>query len=337
MRLLSKILCLIVLSTTFTSCDWISGLFSGDIHNHDTEQAEAFIQSEPSDTTQSEQDANKTDSVNQAAQAAASKMIEEKSKQLEDILHSQNDSITSLNAKMANLDEKLENNSDGKIDKKSAYTFMIIEFLLLACIIAYLYNKLNNRLSRHRNEIEGLKNNQRTNVQPVSSNNSQTKDIRELRTSLNLMTTKVKALEKKIKELAQNKTQTAAEQIVSHPEISQEQKQQESTPQSSKVFYMPRTARDRTFDVANKKLIKDETTYFRFEIKKDGKAEFYFDAYSTQAIRKSFDDRDNSIATVCEIVNAPQNPSDCKTITPGEAELRNNIWYVTTKARIAYV
>ena len=75
---------------------------------------------------------------------------------------------------------------------------------------------------------------------------------------------------------------------------------------------------------------------FKFIIKKGGKAEFTFDPFESNIIG-AYDDRENSLVTVCEIDSKSPTPTKYKNVESGEAELRGNIWYVTRKLKLEYV
>ena len=87
---------------------------------------------------------------------------------------------------------------------------------------------------------------------------------------------------------------------------------------------------------AKKKYVKDETTYFKFVVKKGNKAEFTFDPQENNIVG-AYDDRENSLVTVCDVESKSPTPSRYNNITPGEAELRNGIWHVTRKLKLEYV
>lgn len=107
-------------------------------------------------------------------------------------------------------------------------------------------------------------------------------------------------------------------------------------PKNSDTFYMPRTRTDLQFDDSKKKYVKDETTYFKFVVKKGNKAEFMFDPQENNIVG-AYDDRENSLVTVCDVESKSPTPTRYNNITPGEAELRNGIWHVTRKLKLKYV
>ena len=116
-----------------------------------------------------------------------------------------------------------------------------------------------------------------------------------------------------------------------------------TTPPSNKdkVFYMPRTINEGEFDDSKKTSTKNEDTYFMFKLLNGAgtMASFIFDACGEEAVRRSFDDRDRSMATVCNITIASvnNNPHMAETTTPGVAELKNGKWIVKQKMELKYV
>jgi hypothetical protein len=107
-------------------------------------------------------------------------------------------------------------------------------------------------------------------------------------------------------------------------------------PKKTDTFYLPRTVYEKQFDDSKKKYAKDDTTYFKFTLKKGNKAEFVFDPLDINIIG-AYNDREDSLVTVCEIESKTQTPSRYRNITPGEAELRDGIWHVTRKLKLEYV
>ena len=91
------------------------------------------------------------------------------------------------------------------------------------------------------------------------------------------------------------------------------------------------------FEDSKKKLSKSENTYFKFVIMQEGQASFTFDPYDETCIKKAFDDRDNSLATVCDIELQNAQPRSYVNGEKGIAVLRNGIWEVTRKLKLQYV
>ena len=116
----------------------------------------------------------------------------------------------------------------------------------------------------------------------------------------------------------------------------QSESPQKEDSKKSDTFYMPRTRMEEQFDDSKKKYVKDETTYFKFVVKKGNKAEFTFDPQENNIVG-AYDDRENSLVTVCDVESKSPTPSRYNNITPGEAELRNGIWHVTRKLKLEYV
>ena len=105
----------------------------------------------------------------------------------------------------------------------------------------------------------------------------------------------------------------------------------------SNTFYMPRTMVPLQFEDSKKKYSRSENTYFKFVIMKDNQALFFFDPFDETCIKRAFDDRDNSLATVCDIELVSSQPRGFKNDGNGHAELRNGVWVVTKKLKLQYV
>lgn len=327
-----KILQFVVISAlalAFAGCNLFDGRWH-DSNEDNVEQADVIGDTTKTDTT------TKIDTSMQAK--AIQDAVLQKSKEVDDKLFSQDKEISELSETI----KKIESSSEDKIDKKSAYTFMIIEFIIFVFGLAILYwliskNKSDNnsRLDRHRKDINQLTNQSQTALPQHASSTS--KEINDLKRDINQLKAKISTLEQKLRETgASNRVQVVQPSPV-YPSYTQNTESKLTT--ENKVFYMPRTGKERSFSDEKKLPMPTDATYFKFVLKSAEKAEFYFDVNGdSNRVRKSFDDRISSIQTVCDIMNSVENPTDCKTVKPGEAELKSDgTWYVTRKAQIIYV
>lgn len=317
------ILCLTINITFFTSCDKIVPDDATEVNNSDNTSTDNSI--DPISKAKEDSLAQvRKDSVAQVEAIKHSKEIEEK-------LSSQSDSINNINSKI----DELENKSEDMIDKSSAYTFMVVEFVLTLLIIGCFYVKLNSRIkkmnskSHYYEEFED-------DITELKVSQMIQKAINDLVAQINWKNKNqdeiVKQIDQRINKLEGQNDACSQPTQQPQPEVP------ENGVVSKRVdtFYMPRTRTELVFDDNKKKLVKDETTYFKFTIKKEGKAEFTFDPLESNIIG-AYDDRENSLATVCEIESKSTTPTKYKIIAPGEAELRGNIWRVTRKLKLEYV
>ena len=298
--------------TSFTSCDKISGIFDGATPTENTTEAEYA-------NTESKEGA--TESLSKA-------------KEKVDKLSSLSDSINGLNSKFADLEKKSEN----LMDKSSAYTFVMVEFILFLLILWYLYVKLSNRIKKLKTRLH--------NIEKSDGGISEIQVNRMIQTSINDLAKQINNKNKSqdnrmddiVKRLIKFEGPNDAYSQYAQTSFLQPQPEspQKEDSKKSDTFYMPRTRMEEQFDDSKKKYVKDETTYFKFVVKKGNKAEFTFDPQENNIVG-AYDDRENSLVTVCDVESKSPTPSRYNNITPGEAELRNGIWHVTRKLKLEYV
>lgn len=300
--------------TSFTSCDKISGIFDGATESLSKAKKDSLAQVRKDSLARVE-----------AAQQA---------KEIVDKLSSQSDSINGLNSKFADLEKKSEN----LMDKSSAYTFMVVEFILFLLILWYLYVKLSNRIKKLKSRLH--------NIEKSDGGISEIQVNRKIQTSINDLAKQInnknKSQDDRMDDIVKRliKLEGPNDAYSQYAQTSFQQPQPEAPKKEdskkSDTFYMPRTRIDLQFDDSKKKYVKDETTYFKFVVKKGNKAEFTFDPQENNIVG-AYDDRENSLVTVCDVESKSPTPSRYNNITPGEAELRNGTWHVTRKLKLEYV
>lgn len=349
---MKKILYLIC-SAVLAFCLYSCGDFGHKVENADeTEYAE---ETKYDDDSESEQGIdNKDNTSKEDANKDANNDTTEKTQEttiVEPVNVSQSSSnIQKLDSIQTSLTE-LSSAVNDKMNSKSGYSFLIFGLIFLlgviGCLLKMIYD-LNKKTDQIKNEL-------RNKTQyPKSSSNQQwdsiqrSNDIHDIKVKLNGLIPRIEALEKKvtkgINESPRNQSGTVNVPNESNNKGNQadspsntEQSSSQTSQTESKVFYMPRTSKERIFDVDKKKLSPTDGTYFKFTIKSPGKAEFIFDPENdSMKVKKSFDDRIASMQTVCEILPGTTDPKECKTVTPGEAELQGNVWRVTKKVKIVY-
>ena len=307
--------------TSFTSCDKISGISDRST----TESIEGATESLSK---------AKEDSLAQVRKDSLARVEAAQQKEIVDKLSSQSDSINGLNSKFADLEEKSEN----LMDKSSAYTFMVVEFILFLLILWYLYVKLSNRIKKLKSRLH--------NIEKSDGGISEIQVNRKIQTSINDLAKQInnknKSQDDRMDDIVKRliKLEGPNDAYSQYAQTSFQQPQSEAPKKEdskkSDTFYMPRTRMDLQFDDSKKKYVKDETTYFKFVVKKGNKAEFTFDPQENNIVG-AYDDRENSLVTVCDVESKSPTPSRYNNITPGEAELRNGTWQVTRKLKLEYV
>lgn len=314
--------------TSFTSCDEISGIFDRATPTAHTTEAEYANTESKEGATESLSKA-KEDSLAQVRKDSLARVeAAQQDKEIVDKLSSQSDSINGLNSKFADLEKKSEN----LMDKSSAYTFMVVEFILFLLILWYLYVKLSNRIKKLKSRLHI--------IEKPDGGISEIQVDRKIQTSINnwakQLNNKNKSQDDRMDDIVKRliKLEGPNDAYSQYAQTSEDSKKEDS--KKSDTFYMPRTRMERQFDDSKKKLVKDETTYFKFVVKKGNKAEFTFDPQENNIVG-AYDDRENSLVTVCDVESKSPTPSRYNNITPGEAELSNGTWNVTRKLKLEYV
>lgn len=314
--------------TSFTSCDKISGIFDRSTPAEDTTEAE-YVNTESEGSAKDSLPKAKEDSLGRVRKDSLARVeAAQQAKEIEDKLSTQSDSINGLNSKITGLEEKLEN----MMDKCSAYTFMVVEFILFLLILWYLYDKLSDRIKKLKSRLH--------NIEKSDDRLSEIQVNRMIQTAMkdlaNQINNKNKSQDDRMDGIVTRliKLEGPNDAYSQYAQTTFQQPQPE-TPKKD-TFYLPRTVYEKMFYDRNKKYAKDETTYFKFTLKEGNKAEFVFDPLDSNIIG-AYNGREDSLFTVCEIESKTQTPSRYRNITPGEAELRDGIWHVTRKLKLEYV
>ena len=313
---------------SFTSCDKISGIFDRSTPTEETTESNYSNTDSEEGATDSLSKAKK-DSLAQVRKDSLARVeAAQQAKKIEEKLSSLSDSINDLNSKIADLEGK----SEELMDKSSAYTFMVMEFILFLLIIWYLYRKLSSRIMKLKSILH--------NVEKSEGGISEIQVNRIIRTSINDLAKQIniknKSQDDRMDDIVKRliKLEGPNDAYSQYAQTSEDSKKEDS--KKSDTFYMPRTRTDRKFDDSKRKYVKNETTYFKFVVKKGNKAEFTFDPQENNIVG-AYDDRENSLVTVCDVESKSPTHSRYNNITPGEAELRNGFWHVTRKLKLEYV
>ena len=221
------------------------------------------------------------------------------------------------------------------IDKTSAYTFMIVEFVILSLIIFLLYRQIL-RLGRE------ISMSQRSSLSDDMVSAFVRKELNSFASQIN---NKNADQDKRISNLQTRMTRFESRQGSLVPPYQPiqpiitltEKKKDEPANSRGNIFFMPRTMTPMQFDDSKKKYTKDDTVCFKFLVKGRDKATFEFEPFDESSIRRAFDNRKDTLESVCEI--EIKNPDGVSFINlePGEANLIGNIWQVTKKLKLRYV
>ena len=317
--------------TSFTSCDKNSGISDGATPTVNTTEAECANTESEEGATESRSKDNEDSLAQVSRDSLACVEAPQQAKEIEDNLSSQSDSINGLNSKFADLEKKSEN----LMDKSSAYTFMVVEFILFLLILWYLYVKLSNRIKKLKSRLHNIENSDGGISEIQTSINNLEKQIKNINNKNKSQDDRMDNIEKRLKKLEGPNDAYSQYAQTSFQQPQPEAPKKEDSKKSD-TFYMPRTRMEGKFDDSKKKYVKDETTYFKFVVKNRNKAEFTFDPQENNIVG-AYDDRENSLVTVCNVESKSQTPSRYNNKKPGEAELNNGIWKVTSKLELEYV
>lgn len=222
-------------------------------------------------------------------------------------------------------------------DKSSVYTFMVIELVVFCLAIYYLYKKIE--------KIENKAPRVRHSHTSSGDDDTETQDLSAMKRSLEKLvkqinhknaeqTQRMEDMEKRLTKL--ESPYASYSQYETNPYQPRRENKEDELLKTG-VFYMPRTLTKMQFEDSKKKYAKDDTSYFKFTVKEGRIAEFVFDPYDESYIGRAYDDRDNSLLTVCELDATSTTPKSFRNIEPGEAELRGHVWVVTKKLKLQYV
>lgn len=319
---------------SLSSCDDIQRFFKRNVS--ETEQAESpsSIDDSLSHENMDSLTKAKADSIERVQMDSIAKVeAAAKAQEIEEKISNQSDSIDGLNSRV----EELEDNANNMLDKVSAYTFMVVEFVVLALVIFLLYSrirKLERRVRKIKNTIEVLSDSDHEfSKRDMLMINKGVKDLAEKVTKYkdqqNLRMDEIVKRIIQLENASVNNSSRETQTTINAPSNAERH--------ASNVFYMPRTIQNMQFDDSKKQFHKDENVFFKFTIREKRKAEFEFDPYDESNIVRAYDDRDNSLLTVCELESRCATPTTFRNIEPGKAELREGIWVVTKKLKLQYV
>lgn len=343
MKKIFYFICFVALSCNVISCDF---------EHHNVPNASEYSE-EANDSNQISKDSVNKTSENNAEDQAKAVAEEQKFMDLQTdliALKKYNDSIQNELSIIQSELTNIQTESQGKMGNNSAYAYMIIEFIILLSIILFLLKKINNLEKWFQQRLQDIAtkgaNSSGSSSAQAWQTTSRERDIRELKKDLNTLKAHVDAIDRKISTKSSKEKspvlgnkldkdmERSSESLIPQEPTTQTESAQAST---SKVFYMPRTSEEKRFEDSQKKFAPDDSTYFKFTLKSDGKAEFEFDCNDSLRVRKSYDGRNDSITTVCEIMpGSVSDPKECHTVKHGEAELQGNVWIVRKKAQIIY-
>lgn len=331
---------------SLSSCDFIDHVLGDETYDYSSQDYTGYrdyAQSYDNGQTDADNDESKAtqvqssqkDTIFKTADVSVQSVIVENK-------HNEQDSIIGeLNNKIGYLESK----NARMIESSTVYALMLFNLLLLIISFLFLYHNITVR--KKRNSNSSYNNDEGAITQSVVRlliENKMIEHNRDINKKNKILEEKIHNLEIKIEKLEMEGDPYASYCASSKHEESQRSSSVSFTADDSydsssnpKTFYMPRTMTPLQFEDSKKKISRSENTYFKFVLTKKDQAMFMFDPFDDNCIKRAFDDRDNSLATVCEIELLSSQPRSFKNCENGYAELRNGVWEVTKKLKLQYV
>jgi len=219
------------------------------------------------------------------------------------------------------------NNEKSILPKWLSVSLILFSFLLSIILIFLLFkimSSLNNRMDRHREELERLKLN--NNYSSVNSNNSQFE--RTLNRKISDLNDAISKLQNDIGNLSP--TQNPKAVSISKPIQRQEEKKQE-------ILFAPAPDKDGSFNVSVVVSSENQSSsFYKFTLLDSERAKFEF-INSERAIRDAVSSYEMILKPVCTFKNAlNQNARRITTTKEGIVIKQNDKWILDTKAEITY-
>lgn len=339
MKILNSIALFVFLSIStslFTGCDDIVPSWGGA-------REASYDSGSPSDNSDGGDNQNDTtlqnnkDSLNTITLAEQNKELSSKISEQDSILGGAKSDISTLKSSVDDLKQQ----NSRMISSSTVYALMLVEFILFSLFFYFFYNKLNNRTNKLKHTLKSSGQNG-LGLQQDQVNFQIKQAIEDLARQINAKNrdqdNKIASIDSRLIKFENGLGNSSSNYSQGYGNVTaQENVRKPAQDDNPKIFFMPRTMKYGEFDDSKKKSHRDETTYFKFTLKKKNVAEFEFDPFDETCIKKAYDDKENSLTTVCEIdvVNTP--PSTYRNKEKGVAELTNGIWKVTNKLKLQYV
>lgn len=205
---------------------------------------------------------------------------------------------------------------------------LIFSSLLLSLFTLFIlvrktnsFNNMEERIARHRLEIDKLKPNQPQNTRNTSNDTNTTKEIEKIqRDILNLQNTMDKY------------TSTQKHQISSSHQVDIRQNKQKR-----EILYAPAPDKDGSFKVSVVVASENQnSSFYKFTLVSNNKAEFEL-ITSERALMDALGSYQLILQPVCKFLNTVnQNAKRIRTVKEGIVVKENDKWILDTKAEIRY-
>ncbi len=324
MKKLLYTVCIIGL-LTFQSCDRINGLLGLEKGTR-TEQPTNDKDSETESANSMSPDSTKVVNVESIRQKNDVEI-----KRLNDSLDVLCNEVLTLRSEIDNVKQKQNELDESKVELKNLFVVLALFFVVIIFLVIVLVNKITKKSKVSERYIKSIVEDFANKHQDAVSLDlsrmgnliqQNSGAISDLNRSLNIIRVK----------LGQNNSENNGKGSVNVGDEGSKTSLKEGH-----VFYMMRTDKDKEFDVALKKNIPTEDTFYKFEInrKNPNKAHFWFDCNSENGVRWAVDTKTITLDNVCDvIVNGTSGKFNCT--VPGEAELHDGKWIVKRKAFVIF-
>lgn len=236
----------------------------------------------------------------------------------------------------------LEEKNSLMMESSTVLTLMLIEFLVIILLFIYFLQRIRNKNKKQEDDSYANHSDLHNYARLLVKQNVDDL-VKYINKKYNSNDERITIIERKLKKLESKSDPYSGYYPLAKPggihsstAGGRNSLEPKNNPSGTKTFYMPRTMVQMKFEDNKKKYSKSENTYFKFELLSEDVASFTFEPYDDNCFKKAFDDRDNSLATVCEIELYNSQPRKYVNVEPGEAKLINGIWEVSTKLKLRY-
>jgi hypothetical protein len=238
----------------------------------------------------------------------------------------------SYETRITHLERIIEENKQSPFSPNWLSIILIIAFSLTVYILHKLQlSNLEERMDRHRNEMENLKLNRSNNLnQPFpQTSNVSNNFIKNTERSISELNTAISKLQNELNSLTNQQKPQIANSIPL---------QQQKSPKLE-FLYAPIPSKDGTFNANSVQPMENQSSsFYKFTITEGDSIKATFEFLNVErAIKDATSSPELILNPVCKIKNAlNQNAKKIRTIKPGIVIKQNDKWIVSEPAEIIY-
>jgi len=339
MKKLLYIICVLGLCVSLQSCDEFPWEKSDDVQQEQTADTQPQVNSNDNSVVAA------NDSAVNAKMQSQLKQNESGIKKLRDSLDIVNSELANQRLEVEKLQQQLNNLENDKVGVKNLFIYLAIFSIVAIVLIVLLTKKLVGKNSINERQVKGIVEDLARRHPEMFIGNMQAllnqhgNELRNNQYIIEKITANLNALTNYINGLAGGSNVASGQQSWEQQAATQSQQNanNESGGETSRVFYMKRPLKEMEFDLSLRKEKPTEDTMYRFEVnrKNPNKAQFVFDCDSPSRVRWALTTKDKTLDRVCNASGSGANGKyNCT--APGEAELREGKWVVTRKAVVLF-